>query len=242
VGCGKGPDETKDTEICNNGIDDDENGLSDCADPSCASDAACQAGSECAKQEDCASRPFGDYLNDPIPLCLNAMTCSTPEASIDLHFQVKRPGYVATPVGTVNTRFVKKVAVDGSPVNCARLKEIASSCKAVDADQIERTGLFNLQAYSVVKVSGQTGGTVIPINAFSTSTGADFIIWAELWSEQPGTVSKLPQGSRHNFVCIDDPADPRLAEIKPEHHWPDFEGTSTSRTITVEVPGPQDCL
>ncbi len=237
--CGTPPDREPDVEQCSNGLDDDKDGLTDCADSECAGTDVCKV-AQCAKQTDCfaAGKEYDDFLNDPMPACTGAMTCDTPAESIDLHFQIRRPGYLSVQVGSINTRFVKKTAVDGSAVDCARLKEVASSRDEADANQIERTGLFNMQAFDVTPVSGpsQTSGTVILNPAFSASTGSDFIIWVELWSGARSSVTNLPKGKRWNFVCID--SGPEVAEIKPEHHWADNTGTVTSRTIEVTVPDP----
>ncbi|MGA9520608.1 MAG: hypothetical protein WBV82_04040 [Myxococcaceae bacterium] len=239
VGCGTPPGSGPEAEQCGNTIDDDKDGLADCADSDCSGATECQAASECAKQTDClGASDYDDFRNAPMPICKGARTCETPAESIDIHFQIKRPGYGSVPVGTINTRFVKKTAVDGSAVDCARLADVASSREEADADQIERTGLFNLQAYDVTPVSGpsQTSATVIPLNAFSVSTGADFIIWVELWSGARSSVTELPRGKRWNYVCVD--SGPEVAEIKPEHHWADNQGTATSRTIEITVPDP----
>ncbi len=240
VACGTTPGGIEPgAEQCANGIDDDKDGLVDCADPDCGGEAACAAPPECTKQTDCfGADDYDDFRSKPMPICAGAMTCGTPAESIDVHLNINRPGYGSVRVGSINTRFVKKTAVDGSAVDCARLADVASSRNEADADQIERTGLFNLQAYDVTPVSGseQRTGSELLIPSFSVSTGADFIIWLELWSDARSSVTNLPKGTRWNYVCID--SGPLVAEIKPEHHWPDQEGTLTSRTIEVTVPEP----
>ena len=57
--------ENTNKEICNNQIDDDENGFVDCADPACASDSACHSSTQCGNRildsgEECDGSVFLD--------------------------------------------------------------------------------------------------------------------------------------------------------------------------------------
>lgn len=225
-------------EVCGNQVDDDGNGLADCSDAACAAEAACQPAAECSKQTDClAGQPYAFFSDQPMPQCV-VDTCVTPAASIDLHLTIKRPGYAGYPgsVGSINTRFIKKAAVDGTPVTCQQLLDLATSNAPADANQIERTDRFNLQAYDVTPVNNGNGSSDIPLNAFSTSTGGDFIIWMETWTGKPDSNTRLPTGKRLDWKCIE--SGPEVAEILPEHDWPETGGTQTSRTIIIKLDGP----
>jgi hypothetical protein len=161
------------------------------------------------------------------------MTCSTPEAAIELHYQVNRKGFVGAEVGSVTTRFIKKVAVDGSAVSCARVQEMAASGLAADAGALDASGLFNYQSWDVTPVGPPVGDTPIFNPFLHVTTGADFLIFTELWAGKPDSNTGLPTGNRYSYVCVE--TGPMVAEIKPSDAWPDSTGTPTSRTITVEV-------
>lgn len=227
-------------EICGNQADDDQNGLADCADAACAAEPACQTAAECTTQTEClGGQSYAFFTDRAMPQCVNE-TCVTPAASIDLHVTIKRPGYAGYPgaVGSINTRFIKKAAVDGSAVTCMQLNELATSNVPADANQIERTDLFNLLAYDVTSVNNGAGSSDIPLNSFSTSTGADFIIWMETWTGKLDSSTRLPTGKRLDWKCIE--SGPQVAEILPEHHWPSPSGTATSRTIVITLDGPKN--
>jgi hypothetical protein len=59
-------------EICNNGEDDDENGLIDCNDP------ACQANAECGVVEICSNGTDDDangFMDCEDPACVGSPMC-----------------------------------------------------------------------------------------------------------------------------------------------------------------------
>ena len=242
-------------ENCLNGIDDDGNGLVDCADSACFADPACRTtdagyygacakcGQPCVKPQDC----FANGWNDgPLPQCLGTR-CSALLQGIQLRFEVDSTAYRGLsipPKTSMNTRFVMKAALDNSTVGCATLEGVASSKLQADADQIERSNRFNFLAYDVTPVVA-TGGTTFSQPFLNVGTGSNFIIWTEWWSAPPDSNTKLPSGTRMGWGCFE--SGPEVAEIKPEHHWPTGtlpDGgpagpTPTSRTIRVVLPNPQ---
>lgn len=156
-GC-SGPGPQPGIEQCGNQVDEDQDGLIDCADPDCAADVACEAPPECSKQTDCFSSTYDyfDYINEPIPRCDNAKKCVTDGQAIDLHIQLKKGlGWsglsTATPGATV--RLIKKTAVDGSAVNCDLINSIAGGNTPEDADALEKSGRFNYLAFESQSVT-----------------------------------------------------------------------------------------
>lgn len=238
---------SSDHEDCTNSLDDDGDGLVDCADSACASSPACpggdggfwgfcgRCGQGCDVQQECLASNWG--VDDPLPICLDHR-CQAFFEGVDLRVEVDTQSWtgVSTMIRSMNTRFVKKAALDGSAVTCEVLKAAAASKLAADADQLERSGRFNLQAYDVAAVSGAPG-TILTQPFLSTATGGDFIIWLELWSGPRDSNSKLPTGFRMGYACVE--TGPAVEPIKTEHHWPSGTPTATSRTLSITMPTPQ---
>lgn len=237
LSCSPPPPEEIPKEDCLNQLDDDADGAVDCADSECSALSQCQAPPECTKQTDCFSgQNYFFFINEPMPRC-EAQKCVKPAASIDLHLVLKKNLYTCSDcVRASNIRFIRKTAVDGSPVSCATITALATGNSAADADQIERSNKFNFLAVDVNRIQNAPGSSAVQLNAFSTSTGADFLIWAELWNGQPDSSTKYPTNKRIDWKCYD--SGPVVAEILPEHHWPDVNGTPTSRTMNIEFEGP----
>lgn len=237
AGCGPDDGTQKPgTEICDNGVDDDRNSLTDCDDPACAGEAVCQTPPECAVQADCLARDenrYSDYVHGPIPLCIQTK-CVVPEGQVELHFFANNNwNGLQGRINAVNTRFVKKVDIAGEPVTCARLAQDAASHAQEDADQIERTQKYNLQAYDVTSLgTGVPGGQSVQVPLMKMSTGADFIIWTEMWTQRKSSVTNLPQGKRIGWGCFE--TGPQVAEIKLS------DEEAPKRGITVTMPPPQN--
>lgn len=238
--CGKPDDQNPPPkEICGNASDDDGNGFADCTDPACAGHEVCLiVEKQCAVQADCLARDgtatqpkqYDDYINDPIPLCIDTQ-CVRPAASIDVFFEIKTsPSYNGCcTINSVNTRFIKKTAIDGTPVTCATVAEVASSKQAADADQIEKSQKFNLQAYDVTSTSqAYAGGSTIVIPSMSVSTGGDFIIWTELWSDKKDSNNNLPRGFRYGWACLE--SGTSVQELTTAHD---------GQAVKVTMPAPQ---
>jgi hypothetical protein len=128
-------------------------------------------------------------------------------------------------------------ALDGSPVTCDTVKAVASSTDGggVSPDQLERSNRFNFLSYDVIPISAFV--SPLPNPFLSVGTGANFLIWTELWSGPVDSNSKLPTGLRRGWGCFE--TGPEVAEVKTEHHWPIAAPTATSRTIRVVMPSPQ---
>ncbi|MFZ5468770.1 MAG: hypothetical protein ACOZIN_04965 [Myxococcota bacterium] len=236
-------------ELCNNQVDDDGNGLRDCADPVCAADPTCpfthadagffgtcqKCGRFCAQQAECLATTYSG--DDPLPQCQKSV-CAALLEGIDVRFEVNTSAWtgVSATIRSMNTRFVLEKALDGTVVSCATLAALASSTSAADADQIERTGRFNLLAFDVAPVQAAPG-TVIIQPYLPTGTGSDFLIWVELWNGGRDSDTKLPTGLRLGWGCFE--SGPEVEPLKTEHHWPNTGPLPTSRTIRVLMPAPQ---
>lgn len=239
---------TNSKEVCDNQIDDDGNGLLDCADTACQLETLCQSktdggefglcqrcGQVCQQQADCLQLPY--YLDEPLPQC-RAGRCEALLEGIRIRFEVDTTAWngMGTKLRALNTRFILKKSLDGKMVSCDTLKVLASSKAAQDANQIERSGQLNLLGYDVAPINASPGEVIIQ-PFLPVGTGSDFLIWTEIWAGPPDSDSKLPTGNRLGFGCYESGA--VVAPILTEHHWPGASGQPKSRTIRVVMPSPQ---
>ncbi len=237
-------------EICFNGKDDDGNGLTDCADPDCAGQPGCPGGnpdsgyygtcvtcgSGCTAQSACIDQRW-DFDN-PLPFCVDGK-CESYNQGIQVALQVDTSanwnGFMY-PIGSMNTRFVSKTALDGGAVDCAVMQVAAAGKTQADAAQIEASGRFNLLGYDVAKVSA-SGGSIIRQPFVNVGTGGDFVLWVELWAGPPDSVTKLPTGNRFGWGCYESGA--TLAPIAAADNCDPNLDAGTCRDIKVVMPGPQ---
>lgn len=239
-------------EVCDNGVDDDGNGLADCADPDCAGQPACvgntggdagwygscpKCGTACTTQEECQS---GRYLDDrPIPYC-QASKCVAYESFIQVRMQMDTKstwsGVTVSP-GSGSTRFIKKTARDGSTVDCARVAATASDNEKPRA--IEDSLEYTVQGLDVTRITNPQLGQGITYAYVNTQTGGDFLIWSELWGGAPDSDTKLPKGRRLGWGCYEKAADVG-GPLVPDDNCP--SGTNSSgncRVFNLVLPGPR---
>lgn len=244
TGCGTQPPEQTVPEQCSNGLDDDKNGFADCADTACVADPACvDEPFSCASQEECLGGHSYAYFTRglelpdggpgvlrPIPMC-SEQACVTPAGQVSIRLDIKLDNYGGESINAVNTRFVKKTAVDGMAVTCATLTEVAGSNTAA-ANTIEASKRFNLQAYDAVSMNATSyGGPGTFISVFmDANVGADFIIWVELWAQKLDSNTRLPTGKRYGYSCVESGA--QVAELTAADH--------DVRSITLTMPAPQN--
>lgn len=232
--CGPGGKET----LCDNGIDDDKNGATDCLDPSCASLAICQpvdGGNEtfeaCATQKDCLDA--GWNLDRPLRAC-KGQRCQRQGGVVAVRFEANTASMAgdARKINAMSTRFISRVGLDNSTVTCATVTAAALGNTQTDADQLERSGKFNYLAYDVLRVSAITPGTTVPNPFLYTATGDNFVIWNELWSQAPDSNTKLPTGTRMSAGCFD--SLPQVNPITTADNC--LDGGTGCRTIVVAMP------
>ena len=231
-------------EICNNGLDDDGNGLVDCADPDCTAETACQqvdagwfgfcakCGQTCTKQSECLSNGWSDT---PLPICLSRK-CQALFEGIDIRFQMDTTAWamVYPAPQSWQTRFIAKTALDGSAVTCATVSALATGVDGAHADQIEASNLFNFLSYDTTPVSTFSSGSSLTQPYLHVNTGANFLIWTELWSGTRSSDTKLPTGTRMGVGCFE--TGPAVAEITIADNNP--VGGPIGRTIKVAIPAP----
>jgi hypothetical protein len=235
-------------EICGNGFDDDGNGLADCADPDCSGQQSCpvtdggtfgscaRCGDSCTKQENCLEYAFNS--DRPLPDCAAGRCQSFNQAlQVAVRVDVGSGGWsFVNPVPqTMQMRFIRKTALDGTAVTCAVVQAVATSNAAADADQVERSGKFNLVGYDVTPLSGSLGGFITQ-PFVNVGTSQDFLIWVEIWSGVREATTKLPTGIRRGWGCFESGA--AVAALVLEDHCPASPTSPTCRTIQVEMPAP----
>ena len=228
------------TETCDNGVDDNGNGLVDCNDPQCSTAPACpgDAGQPCAAQADCLDQSW--FKDKPLDQCL-AGQCTSPAGGLSIQLEVDTSAHqgMAYTVASMSTRFISRKALDGSPVDCALLQALSPETLAVDggATQLDATARVNYLAYEVTRVENGTPGGKL-VNPFVyTAVGSDFLIWHELWTVPPDSNSGQPQGLRKGWGCFD--TGDAVAPLLPEQDCSPEAGTGTScRTIRIKMPRP----
>lgn len=237
-------------EICANGVDDDGNGLADCADPDCAGQAGCigtmdagffgtcgKCGNVCSGQEECQSY---DYIGDrPIPYCTEGR-CTALETFVQVRVQLEtRQNWSGLGVSPASgsTRFIKKRARDGSAVTCERVAATASDRTKPSA--IEDSKTYVLQGLDVTRITNPMLGQGITYAFVNTQTGGDFLIWTELWGGAPDSSTKLPSGNRLGWGCFEDAA-LLGGPIIPEDNCPSTTSDAgTCRVFTLLMPPPE---
>ncbi|MBE2248308.1 MAG: hypothetical protein IAE78_02090 [Myxococcus sp.] len=208
-------------ETCGNGIDDDGNGLIDCADPDCKGKAECsydggffgscgKCGTSCTNQTQCLTT---SYFNDvPLPYCENPdggseKKCTAFAKNVQVDVILNAQGAWGTLIGptrSIATRFIKRKAADGTPVNCMIVEAAAAGRTAANARQLEDSGRFTYQGIDVRPISNASGS--IPIRFLNVLVGGDFLIWMEMWGGPPDSTTKFPTGNRLGFECFDGPS------------------------------------
>ncbi len=238
-------------EICGNGKDDNNNGLTDCQDPDCAGQAGCpmpmvdaggnygacaHCGSAAVKQAECLTV---DFQNDtPIPECVGGK-CQQLNTNVQVHFELDTSSLTgfSAPLRALNTRVLSKRAVDGSAVTCMTVEAVAIGKTEVDANQIEKSGKFNLRGYDVSPVQA-SGGQLLRQPFVNIGTGAEFLIWTEVWGGPVGTSTKLPSGNRISWGCFE--TGPAVAEVVSADNCAGLVDGGVCRTVKVKlINGPQ---
>jgi hypothetical protein len=235
-------------EICGNGYDDDNNGFADCADVDCAGQSGCpvdaggnfgncnKCGNSCTNQTACLQYGYGS--DAPLPDCAGGH-CQSFNMALQLKVEVDTQSggwnFVTPTPRSMQMRFIRKTALDGSAVSCSTVQGVATGTMGTDADQIERSGKFNLIGFDVTPISSV--GSVITQPFVNVATAQDFLLWVEIWSGPRDTTTKLPTGIRKGWGCFESGA--AVAPIIPEDNCPLSPTSPTCRTIHVEMPGPQ---
>jgi hypothetical protein len=239
----------KKVESCHNGVDDDGNGLIDCADPACASDPGCmvvqdagyygtcsRCGTACTQQTTCLDQSYA--FDNPLAEC-SSSNCRLYTTGVQVDVQIDTAANWTGfnyPIGSTNIRFVSKTAVDGSAVSCATVQAAAMGKMATDADQLEKSGKFNLVGFDARKVTA-TGGQSISEHFVNVNVGADFVLWVELWGGPPDSVTHLPTGNRFGWGCYE--TGPMVAAVTQADTCAPGSDGGNCRLIEIEMPPPQ---
>ncbi len=231
-------------EICGDTIDNDGNGLVDCQDPDCAGQAECAPPdyglcSKCSQACTVQSQCVISFMDDrPIPYCI-AGVCTAKETFIQPRVYLDTAGSwgalgVSPQSGT--TRFIKKVANDGSAVTCATVAAIAADRSAAGA--IEASGKLVMQGLDVTRITNPQLGQGVTYTFVNTQTGGDYLIWTELWGGSPDSNTKLPQGRRLGYGCYEDAA--TTTPLTTSDNCPSTTSDAGScRVFRLKMPGPE---
>ncbi len=231
-------------EVCGDGLDNDGNGLIDCFDRDCLGQPACippdyglcsKCSQPCTTQVSCVT----SYMDErPIPLCVDGHCTALQkfiQPRVELNTSMYWQGLSVSPQ-SASTRFIKKIANDGSAVTCATVSSIASDRTASGA--IEASGTLVIQGLDVTRVTNPMLGQGISYAFVNTQTGGDYLIWTELWGGPPDSTTKLPTGRRFGYGCYE--TLPTVAPLVPEDNCPSTTSDAgTCRVFRLLMPPPE---
>ncbi len=231
-------------ENCSNGVDDNGDGLVDCADPTCSAQCnqdagffgTCQlCGQACTTQNDCIS---GQYVSDhPVPVCV-ASKCQALntyiQVRLDLDTKASWSGLGITPQSAAS-RFILPTAQDGSAVTCAVLT--AAAADKLNPSSLEQVKKFQILGLDVTKLGNPNLGQGVPLPLVNTATsdGHTFLIWEELWSGLVDSQTKMPSGRRYGYGCFEAAADVGGPLVATD----DCTAPGTCRDFKLVMPAPQ---
>jgi|APLak6261679142_1056127.scaffolds.fasta_scaffold00004_146 hypothetical protein len=231
-------------EVCGDGVDNDGNGLVDCDDRDCAGQAACtpvdygscaKCSQPCSVQSACVTSFTDDR---PIPLCV-AGKCTATETfiqpRIELDTRANWSGLTLSPQ-SASTRFIKKVANDGSAVSCATVATVAADRNAPSA--IEDSNKLIIQGLDVTRVTNPMLGQGISFAFVNTQTGGNYLIWVELWGGPPNSTTKLPTGRRFGYGCYEDAATTPALTVN-DNCPSTTSDAGVCKTFKLVMPGPE---
>ncbi len=235
---------TPSREICGDGIDNDRNGLTDCDDRDCTGQPACVPPdyglcSKCAQP--CTAQPscVTSYMDErPVPYCIDGRCTATEtfiQPRVELDTSANWAGLTLSPQ-SASTRFIKKMANDGTPVTCATVAGIAADRNAPGA--IEASGKLVIQGLDVTRVTNPMLGQGISFAFVNTQTGGNYLIWVELWGGFPDSTTKLPGGRRFGYGCFEDAA--TTPTLTPNDNCPSGNrDAGVCKTFRLRMPGPE---
>lgn len=232
-------------EICGDGLDNDGNGLTDCADADCAGQGACvpvnygecpKCGQVCETQTACVV----SYPDDrPLPMCLDGKCNANTQfiqPSVQLDTKDNWSGLALSPQSAA-TRFIKKKALDGTDVTCATVAAVAADRNAPSA--IELSNKFNVQGLDVTRVTNPMLGQGINFAFVNTQTGGDYLIWVELWGGAPGSSTKMPTGRRFGYGCFEAAAQVGAALVDTDNCSSASLPFGNCRRFVLKMPPPE---
>jgi hypothetical protein len=233
-------------EICNNGVDDDGNGKTDCDDVDCAGQSTCSAdagyygncskcGQSCTKQSAC----FGANVLDDRPIAQCTMgKCAVYNQPVQLRIEYDTSnwgGVQPSVLGAVTTRWISKTALDGGAVTCAM---VTAAAPANDAPlQLEDAGTFALLGLDVTRVAMVGGSIPNPLRLpfVYVGTGSNYLVFTEAWSGGTDSSTRLPNGTRRPITgCVESGS--QIAPVETSQDCND--GGTTCRVLMLPLPRP----
>lgn len=231
-------------EICGDGADNDGDGKADCDDTDCDGQGTCvppdygtcaRCGNDCPTQAACVATDITSER--PIAQC-NAGKCFSKGTFVQPRFvlntRVTWAGVAIAP-RSGSTRFIKKIALDGSAVTCDTVRAKASKS---DSSAIEKSGLFNIQGIDATPIDNGAVNQGVNYRYVNTQTGGDYLLWLEFWGGPLDVDTKLPTGSRMANTCVETGAN--VAEVVASDNCPSAgNDAGTCRVFQIEMAGPE---
>jgi hypothetical protein len=229
----------KPREICFNGIDDDGNGLIDCADPDCAGKDGCpvidygsckRCGMACTAQQDCIDSDWSS--EQPLPMCMGGK-CYSLNQRVAERLTLDMSAYAGIDVvRSEATHWIHNVDRNGAAVTCASLKSLVQP--DAGALVIEESGQFDVYGFDSEPVQSTPAMLTFPfVNTATTDAG--YLIWIEVWTaSRNSNPPHEPTGKRLNPGCVESGA-----TVAPIVASDDCTGDGgTCRTINYAMPAP----
>lgn len=208
---------------CLDGVDNDQNGLTDCADPMCDKDPACITKRvPCTQQEgELYKGGCGDIVELwNIPACIDKFCTQPADVGTDGKPQTTSVQFDVTLVGfsdaqSMVVRFLLPTTIDGKTLTCDDLITRSGGAHAVEADRrrLEDDPTLNMTYRRFISISSSE--TRLSWRDDRVIRANDPVIfWAEAWFGGPYEGQSVPSGNRAAFWCRDANHNGGLLDLK----------------------------
>lgn len=226
--CGTSPastTETKPETNCVDGIDNDNNGLIDCADPNCAGDLNCvDKSAHCKSQLDCgnivdslntftclngrcnAPGPTCSKKGDPSARCQKAGDPVPTDVQYDVTFLPPFGMNDQSKPRSVVVRFFLSQALDGTTLDCDGIAALAGDGMQYDPKLLDENTNLNM-AYRYLYDINWTSGREFSWTDEMVTKASGVIFYAEAWYGPKAEGKFIPSGKRAATYCAKTPLD-----------------------------------
>jgi hypothetical protein len=203
---------------CTDHVDNDGDGLTDCADPECIDDPACRPpqGKACKAQSDC-----GDIVNETVTDCCIDGHCRPPgaviqgspvDAQIDFRLVFEADLTGGQKPGTTVVRFIYPTRTDGSRLTCADLLALGNCRDQSTRSVIDHDGVINQVFRTLYPMDfGTCSSGECSFSGLSATVpqGRNLILYGETWygprdlNEPTGTCAAVACTEGHTVAVPD---------------------------------------
>jgi hypothetical protein len=181
------------------------------------------------------------YVNDrPVPSCNAEHKCEALNSFIQVRLELdtKTSWAGANPPGSGTTRFIKKVAQDGSAVSCATVAAIAAD--RLQPTAIETSGKLSILGIDATRITNPMLGQGVTYSFVNTATGDNFLIWTEFWAGGLNLNTRLPEGKRQGYGCFEAAADVGGPLVAQDNCPSSTSDAGVCRLFRLKMPPPEN--